>query len=412
MASDRNRVKKILICGFYGAGNLGDELILYAVIKNIREKIPDTSINVMSFDPEQTKNIHGIDAVEAIGDYRFGIAPLRSKKNWEELRKADLILMGGGGLFQDVKYWPTISRYLRVALMAKILGKPVLLFAVGAGPIDNAFNKRLMSLVCNEVDFITVRDKESKDLLEKLNVKRPKIVVTADPVFSLREEGYGFSRDKIKDRPNIGFFIRRWPGLSKEDIAGLADWLIEERNAKVTFIPMEWTKDIDSDLEVEKEIINLMHHKDKAELRNKELMPGELIENIRGFDVVVSVRLHPLIISAIYGIPAIALSYNYKVESLFRDLDMTDLLLQLQQSNFSALRQKIDICFSKYDDIKRKLIEKTEVLKNSALVNVDILKTFKPLKRSTFFEKIYCFLILLYLTLGTILIKIHKKFFR
>ena len=58
-------MKKILIAGYYGFGNLGDEAILAALAQALLQRIPGCRITVVSGDPERTQAQHpSVSAVD------------------------------------------------------------------------------------------------------------------------------------------------------------------------------------------------------------------------------------------------------------------------------------------------------------------------------------------------------------
>src|SRR5450830_146125 len=83
---------KIALSGYYGFDNAGDEALLNAITSSIRRLAPDAEFVVFSGSPEKTASQHGIRAV-----YYKSPASV-----WRELRDADLLISGGGSIFQDV----------------------------------------------------------------------------------------------------------------------------------------------------------------------------------------------------------------------------------------------------------------------------------------------------------------------
>ena len=51
---EKSKGAGILICGAYGLGNSGDEAILTAILRQVREAAPDADITVLSRNPEET----------------------------------------------------------------------------------------------------------------------------------------------------------------------------------------------------------------------------------------------------------------------------------------------------------------------------------------------------------------------
>jgi polysaccharide pyruvyl transferase WcaK-like protein len=77
-------MKHLVVSGFYGAGNAGDEAILDALIISIRKLAPDTAITVLSFDPAGTARQYGVEAVP-----RYNLRAVIAA-----LRQADLLISG------------------------------------------------------------------------------------------------------------------------------------------------------------------------------------------------------------------------------------------------------------------------------------------------------------------------------
>lgn len=132
-------MKKIVISGWYGNKNIGDEAILASIIEALMREIGDVKITVLSDDPVYTSKIHGVNAVYQLpfGILPLGLAILRGKflPTIRTLRDADLFILGGGGFLSDWQSWTVILQWLGQVVLSKIFRKKVMLYAVGAGPI-------------------------------------------------------------------------------------------------------------------------------------------------------------------------------------------------------------------------------------------------------------------------------------
>jgi polysaccharide pyruvyl transferase WcaK-like protein len=53
----------LVIAGYYGFGNWGDEAALAVLIRYLREALPHARIVVLSHDPAQTARLHGTEAI-------------------------------------------------------------------------------------------------------------------------------------------------------------------------------------------------------------------------------------------------------------------------------------------------------------------------------------------------------------
>jgi len=84
---------RIFITGYWGFDNTGDEAILMAMISQLRALRPGLHITVTSAQPAVTAAVHSVEAIL----WSDSLAMV------ETVRSADLVLIGGGGLFHD--YW-------------------------------------------------------------------------------------------------------------------------------------------------------------------------------------------------------------------------------------------------------------------------------------------------------------------
>ena len=180
----------ILIGGYYGAGNIGDEAILECMLGDLRETDKDLKFIITSWKPEWTRQQYNVDAV-----YWRDIPGLFSA-----VQRSDLVILGGGGLFQDywgidpstylrTNYWD-ITAYGSIPLLAKLYGIPAMIYAAGIGPLKTDLALEHTRMAFENVQVSTLRDQESLGLLRKSGfdmsgkINSPPQIL-ADPVFSL-----------------------------------------------------------------------------------------------------------------------------------------------------------------------------------------------------------------------------------
>ena len=120
----------ILIAGYHGFGNCGDEAILRAMVTSFRRMADDIDIVALSNDPDFTKKEYNIEAVQ-----RF-----KMKEVLSAVKKCDILVLGGGTLLQDGTSTRSLVYYLSIVKAAEIFGKRVMLYANGIGPVDGKIN--------------------------------------------------------------------------------------------------------------------------------------------------------------------------------------------------------------------------------------------------------------------------------
>lgn len=306
----------ILISGYYGFNNIGDESILRAVIASLRSRLENIDITVLSQNPESTQHRHGVRAVN-----RKSMASIL-----KAVRQCDLLISGGGSLLQDVTSKRSILYYLMIMWTAMLMGKKVFIYSQGIGPINSKLNRSLTAFTLKRAAGIVVRDKSSKEFLIEIGLPADQVYVTTDPVLRiakvdldmgrriLAREGVQLSPDKI----TIGFAIRERKRNSSfmDEICISIRRLTEEYNAQVVLIPFHYSEDMAVIDELEERLGDMV-----LSVRHKYLTE-EMMSIIGNMDVLVGVRLHSVIHAAVMDVPIIAVSYDPKVNSFMHSIDM------------------------------------------------------------------------------------------
>lgn len=320
--------KKIVISGWYGPGNIGDEAILQAMIDIFEEQFPNCDITALSFNPTYTKNTQKINAVRqipsSIKGYIRSIITLDIFKSIKVIKDCDLFVMGGGGFLSD--WQPEVPHnWLKQMKIAKSLGKETWLYGIGAGPfISDKGKKTVKYYTDNFVDKIMVRDKESyRQLVE--NVKTNKNVeIEIDPVANIKVEKYINKNDKNDNSITMiytEYFKSKYfedKHLKKWDL--LFDAFCSQINAVLEhgYIP----KLIFFQKNIEKKLANrfrkIFGSKIKIEFP-KDYREAIKIMNIS--DAIVSFRLHGNILAYAMKKPFLPIIYHHKTAGFLEHID-------------------------------------------------------------------------------------------
>ncbi len=400
----------IFIVGWFGSGNLGDEAILISQLMSLCEKIREVNFYILSFNVHRTqrltKQIKSVKEVIRIGSKSsffktdfFGI--------FYHLSKADLVIVGGGGLFQDLYNYYPIPFFTCITILAKIFKKAVFYNSLGIGPVRTLFGKILCKIAFHLADSISVRDDESRQLLVRLGIKK-EIHVTADPVFLLESKETG----RIKELNNlickngkgkllVGVTVQEllfWEELQKKALAEVLDDLYEQRNAKIILIPFgyysdKWfkNKSMESvDLLSLQKIASMMRC--DPVIINQELSPQELMSLIGKLDLMMSMRLHGIIMGLAMQIPVIALTYQseYKLKSMMKRIGQDENIFEVDNFSSQALLKRIDDIIYNGKQIKNNLSQKVFHMKNLSNQNVDLIeKLLSEKKQDALVEHCY-----------------------
>ncbi|MGQ9779138.1 MAG: polysaccharide pyruvyl transferase CsaB [Bacillota bacterium] len=311
---------RIVISGYYGAGNAGDEAILAAMLAALRAEFPGAELVVLSRDPARTAAEHEVKAVPRdLGRHFFGLVKL--------LRRADLFISGGGGLLQDAyppRFLPaSVLYYLAVSLLAKLCGCRVMLYAQGIGPLRRRLSRLLVRLALARMDLISVRDPGSRDLLRGLGVTR-RVHLTADPVLAWRP---ALPPNPVRsvlpaEKPYLAVSLRPWPEEERwlPAVAQVADRAFRAWGMVPVFLP--FARGVD--LPVCARARARMAEGGQAVIL-PELGPAELYAAVAGAGMVLGMRLHSLIFAALARVPPVGLAYDPKVAEFLSRLGLSAL---------------------------------------------------------------------------------------
>ena len=298
--------RRIVVSGYYGSKNAGDEAMLSAMLEVLGDLDPKLHITVISASPADTSKRHGVEAISWLG------FPSIIKALWH----ADLLISGGGSLLQNVTSRRSLYYYLAIIFLALVMRKKVMLYAQGIGPIIGSVAEFAMRMIGNRVNLITVRDQGSLAELARLGITKPVIECTADPVLAIhpvdkaagRAIFHAYHADGAE--PVVGISVRDWQHEThfKEVMAEVSDRIVRELSARVVFLPMQFPEDVHA-----AESIAERTHEPCTVLKD-EYTTSEFLSLVGNMDLMLAIRLHALIFAGVMGVPMIGISYDPKID--------------------------------------------------------------------------------------------------
>lgn len=302
---------RILLSGYYGFGNFGDEAILRVFVDQYRARRPGDRIAVLSADPSQTASTYGVEAVPRMSPHSVG----------EAIRASDVVVSGGGGLLQSATSLRSLLYYTGIIREAKRAGRTAAIFAQGIGPLD-FIGKQVVKRTCADVDLAIVRDEASAALLRPLLPKVP-IEVAADPVF-LTDVGPSDTAAATLDREGlatmqgdiVAIVVRKSPLLERVagELAAGIDRLSAKQNVNIVFLPFQRPGDAEAAVEV------IRRCKSAPTLLGGGYDLPAMTALFARCAAIVSMRLHALILAARVAVPFLAVPYDPKVAALAQAL--------------------------------------------------------------------------------------------
>ena len=331
-----------LVCGAYGRGNAGDDAILEAIVRELRQLDPDLPVWVLSRNPDSTRLTYRVNSI-----YTFHIPRFL----WR-MGKTRLYINGGGSLMQDATSRRSLWFYLFTISAAKLLGNRVMMYGCGIGPIHYPSNRRLAAGVLQKrVDAITLRDTHSRNELEQMGVTAPEIILSADPTVilpaaeSATVDGILESAGLDPAGRYIGFTLRPWPGF--EEKAALfgqaADYVYEKYGLTPVFLPIERRLDVGA-AQLAARGMKAPHY-----ILEETGSSSHTIGLFARMQVVVSMRLHALVFSAGQGVPLVGVVYDPKISSFLSYIGQ-DLYTDLDHLTLEGLKTHLDAAVGRIGD--------------------------------------------------------------
>ena len=333
---------RVLILAGDSDGNLGDRAIVLSTCRALRRALPDVQISLMSNDPAAAEYFDALAIPRGIA----GFTALLSAA-----RRADLVLVGGGGLFQDddslikMPYWA-----LRIA-MIRLLCRRIVGYSIGAGPLRSRLSKWSARLALLCMARVSVRDEIAREYLQPLS--RMPVELVPDPALILQPTWVTPpAPDSQPTQPVIGVAVRQWfhhvrsfvphkyavkyhlraiPGAQQQRelcvlLAEALDRAAAELGARVVFLPT-YNVSHEADDSVCRDVMALMKTADtRVEMITD---PDAYLTRARELSVMVGGRMHPTILAAEAHVPIVGLAYNEKFQGFFKLLKLDKLAMNV-----------------------------------------------------------------------------------
>ena len=302
-------MKKVLVSGYIGFNNFGDEAIFLALSSHLKSK--KCSVSALCNNENEVKKTYDVIT------YNY-------KKPFEILKAIllnDILISGGGSLLQNKTSNFSLIYYLFIIFLAKLFNKKVIIFAQGIEPINGIFFEFLTKTVLKMTNFISVRDKKSQNLLNSWNIKTE---LLSDPAYSLIE-----NIEINQDKKGLIVQLRSFEGIDDKFISDLADVIAKYYQGEITVLSLQ--------NEYDKDICLSFIEKLKKYNANAKFIPyqgiKETIDVLNNAKYVISARLHGLIVSYALENKCFGLIYDEKIRTLCDELNIENIEIKNYQKD-------------------------------------------------------------------------------
>jgi polysaccharide pyruvyl transferase CsaB len=340
---------RVLLSGYYGKGNGGDEALLATLLQMLP---PSVTPVVLSGNPEETSRRYGVEACDRM-------SPLTVL---QALRSCDAFIWGGGSLIQDATSAVSPFYYGAIMALAQKMGLKTVAWGQGIGPLKRPVTRWLAQQTFAGCTQVSVRDRASATMLSDWQIP---FLLAPDPVWAL--EGKPVPGLWDLPAPRVAVTLRNHPQLTPTRLANLTRALVNFQKATQAFIlllPFQKSEDLGIALTIQPEL------KDVSQimcLEEPQLLKGVF----RGVEMAIGMRLHSLIMAASEGCRCFALSYDPKINRLMEDVDMPGWDLANLPDDPSVISRTWIEHYANGDPLST---EKIQFLVDRALIHREVLR--------------------------------------
>jgi polysaccharide pyruvyl transferase CsaB len=354
----------IIVSGYYGFDNLGDEAILEEIVAELKRVTQPNNIVVLSANPGKTAAQFGVRS-----ELRTDLVLFN-----ELCQQAKLFISGGGGLFQNTKSLGSVIFYALQIFVAKSKGTAVMIYAQGIGPLRGKIAEWLTRRVFQVSDVVAVRDAGSKAILDGWGVPGSQ---TADPVWCLDSQRLPASVDQqisaIAASKLIGLSLRTSHNFTDAHLDALVKGLKSAlpETAHILLLPLQLNQD--------KELLDQFGSKWRAVGGSCTMLdtssiqyPSQWISLFSRCKLVVAMRLHAVIMALKAGVAVAGIAYDPKVEHVLTEFEQPILILA-KDAHAADWEQVLKTAVVDSERLSHKAMRKAEGAKKLACQNFQLL---------------------------------------
>lgn len=368
---------KILITGYYGAGNFGDDIMLEAFCRELLKKDSSIKITILKMFDKELK----IDLDKRVKIINYYKVTKGSRRLFKFLiRFYDMFLWVGGTCFTD-QDGDGFYKYMNLAL-----SKNVKIGYVGVGIGKLTIKERIekTNYLIDKCSFISLRDKASYCYIKDKFPNKKNVYLTEDLAYLFVNTIIKNDCMKVKNDSKRKIVVS-WRHLinykSKEEETFLMNSLIkfmrkimqEKNKSTILILPLDDRRDFESNKYIYTKLKE--YENDFFTVIYKEnLSPKEKIAEILSCDLNISARLHGIFVSEIANKKTIAISYSVKIDEFLKSIDKYEDMISIEELDSDKIEK---IYLSNIKKLEYDIIQKKVILSKS---NIDtLLKTLYKL---------------------------------
>ena len=325
-----------VMCGYYGTGNFGDEAILSHVKGTIERHCGLAVVSAIAADAPSTWHRHGIESFEVREHGRIQPA----------LERASAMVVTAGLLFDQGMRWTCgagalasdahatdLPGLFQLTALARSCGAEVLFYGTGDGPLELEASRRCMEAAGRLGAMFYPRNEESARMLLGCGIDKAQVRQAGDTLFDLDRPGPEAARAWAK-RVGLDFdgsriavvALREWPCMPEGWEGALARGLDRLADAGCTVVFVDFAPE---DADVHRAVRDRMTRQDACAMLGPADDEAAALSLLGMAWAGLAMRLHCALVLGAFGVPSVGIGYLPKVEALYAQLGLKELLMPL-----------------------------------------------------------------------------------
>lgn len=348
--------RRALLLGYYGARNLGDEMMLHHLLPWLRDQ--NVQVTVVSESPAMTEEQFATPAMPnapLLGQWSWFDSWFRGRaaKLLRAIRTVDCLVVGGGDLIRDDAGWRTFSYTLEKIVLAILWKKPVYLVNVGIGQPQTRHGRLVLKWVLPRCRRIIVRDQRSLQLCKELRATAH--LDWAPDIALQRWRGPGPELAEAPPRePYVVVSLRANPNVHGRfpfgpdrvrALAGALDYLVNQHRLSIRFIPFQSIPELD-DNRTHHQVREHMTRAERTTIQEWKKNPAEVADQFRSASLVVAMPLHAAVLAVASETPCVVLPYDIKVDEFVAYSGVKEVLSSKDLAEADRVRDSLERALS------------------------------------------------------------------
>lgn len=192
--------KGVLLCGYYGYSNIGDDALLLTAVDRARRELGGARLLALTKNGKRDSRRFGVECVRRYSPVALLCA----------LRDSEVFILGGGTLLQNDTSRRSLVYYCALILLAKVFGCECLAWGSGIGRVRGRLSRALCRYALSLCSAVETRDMRSYAIARSIVGARASLRgdLCQSPLFVPSDKGRAeFLLGRIFKRERPPFFV-------------------------------------------------------------------------------------------------------------------------------------------------------------------------------------------------------------